>query len=237
MKFARNTILVSLLVVGIWGSIFAYFLFYDTVPSVFVPDIKNLSSEEGIEELKKANLRYSIEYVSGDNNNVIISTNPEVNTKVKEESLIKVFVSKYDAPTWDDYTKQTLSEIKPILEEFTKANAVTFSISYEIDNSYAEGVIMKQSIMAGSEVKEGENIVLTVAKNDNYFLLPDFVGMSEDECFSFLNEKRITFFTIYESSYAPTGTILEQSIVPNTYLLEGNQSTIILKISRGLFLE
>ena len=89
-----------------------------------------------------------------------------------------------------------------------------FTVEYDFDENYADGIIFKQSVEAGTPVeKKGTEIVLTVSRGSKYRELPDLVGKNIDYAKETLYEKYIRYEVKTKiGTYGDPDTVVEMSV-------------------------
>ncbi len=87
-----------------------------------------------------------------------------------------------------DYVGKTIVEVQA---GFKEHNFTTYQIEYETRTDYADGVVVKQSIAPGMEMKNNSSVnvlVLTVSKAPGAVNLPDYSGMKYEDAFDTLKK-------------------------------------------------
>ena len=104
------------------------------------------------------------EYSEDIQENYIISQTPDGNTKAAKGSTVTIVVSKGEevkVSKVPDLKKKTVTSAESALSE---VNLKLGNVSQEYSDSVAEGKVIRQSIEAGTEVKEGTAIDITISK-------------------------------------------------------------------------
>jgi len=164
--------------------------------------------------------------------NRVVKTNPEKGRSIKYGSKITIYKSSGEETfELEDYTGKNSIEIKTILE--TKYGLkVTIEKKEPTDNTkeYDEDEIIGQSLAKGSEVKEGDALVLYVPNIiDTY---PDFVGekwsLSDIETFCSDNGLQINEIpqtVSYSSNYADN-EVIRVNRAPGSKIYKGTTVTV-----------
>lgn len=235
MKIFKSCVIICLIICFCW--IF-YLVIYPKVSKtkeVIVPDVLNIDKNEAIEICLNSKLKTRIQYVEDSSENIIISTNPKANSSVKENSQITLYVSKPKVTRVADYCGIFLDDAIDNIRHFCDDNKVEYFLNYVVDNEKAEGLIINQRPSAKT-IFSNENIFIDVVIHDNVYVMEDFEGKKIEEAISILNAHKLKYKCIYEYSIAPFGTVLSQSIKPNTRVIEGS-AEVVLYISKFLDLE
>ena len=225
--------LVAILILGfLVGSFLSYGKFWSTA-EVVVPDVtgKQMTLARQILEDKKLRVNVAETYDADVPAGQVVSQTPEAGTKVKEQRMITIYVSKGG------------EEIEmPDLKGMTKANAeeklkkigLKLGSVYEQYSSEEAGTVLTQDPRAGSKISKGQTVDITVSKGEKIqkVALPNFAGMSYDAVQSSLAANKLHVGSISKQNSAKTsGTVLEQSPSPGSEVQEG--SAVNLVVSSG----
>lgn len=131
-----------------------------------VPDVVGKTLEEATAALTAAGfvVDEDEEYDETVEKNYIISQSPNGNTKAAKGSTVTIVVSKGEevkVAKVPDLKKKTVTSAESALSE---VNLKLGNVSQEYSDSVAEGKVISQSIEAGTEVKEGTAIDITISK-------------------------------------------------------------------------
>ena len=77
----------------------------------------------------------------------------------------------------EDYVGKTIVEVQQI---FVKHEFTTYKVEYEVRTDYAPGIVVKQNIQEGMEMKNNSSVnvlIITVSKAPDAVELPDYAGM------------------------------------------------------------
>lgn len=223
---------------GIFASLVAILIFIfmiypklTRVPDVKIPDVSNktvvkaeeILQEKGFEVAAKTQSVYDDKIAKGK----VVKTNPEKGRSVKKGTTITLIVSKgKESYKIEDYTGKNVYEVKAKLE--TKdINVIVETKEVTADENYKENLIISQSVEEGTKLKKGDSITLVVPAFVTTY--PDFVGehWSVSNIESFCIKNNITLNkTEQETSSYPEGTVLSQSRVAGTKVVENTPLTI-----------
>ena len=87
-----------------------------------------------------------------------------------------------------NYVGKTIVEVQA---NFKEHNFTTYQIEYETRTDYADGIVVKQSIAAGMEMKNNSSVnvlVLTVSRAPGAVNLPDYAGMKFEDAMDTLKK-------------------------------------------------
>ena len=148
----------------------------NTVKEVVIPDVSNMTILEAEEELKRQGFEIEDNYEYKSSSTIeegrVISTTPiKGATRKKGTKIILKISSGKETVTIDNYIGKAYYEVKALLEA-KKIYVTIDKKSVEDKTQYKENEIIEQSIEPGSELKEGEQIILIIP--DIVDTYPDF---------------------------------------------------------------
>ena len=198
---------------------------------VKVPDVSGMTVSKAEDTLEDAGLTVNskIEEVSSEDvkKNRIIRTDPRSGSTVKEGTRITLYkstgVKTYEL---ENYVNMDIDEVKSILEDMglevkiqeIEPDSTTCSV-------IGQNLVISQSLDEGSEVKSGDEIILTVLKNITF---PDWYLSTEDTVTSWANNACVTVTTEYQdvTDRNLVGKIITQSR-PSGSTVKNNDSVTI----------
>jgi serine/threonine-protein kinase len=121
---------------------------------------------------------------------------------------------------------KTLEEAK----KAAKLRAYTTEVVATIASSeYPSGVVTEQKPAAGSPLKAGGVISITVSAGAEMPRVPDLIGMTLDDAENALTDAGLSLGNVeYRVSDAPLGTVFQQDPVPETSLLQGDDVNLFI---------
>ncbi len=191
-----------------------------------VEDAKRLVTNSGIEiTIEKEEVSQTM--AAGK----IISQSPKASTMVKENSTVKVVVSKgageFPMP---DLVNRKEEDAKKLLDE----KSLLYSVVEEHSDTIPEGYVLRQTPEAGTYIEGSTSVVIYVSsgKESTVVEVPNLLGLSESEAKAALLDLNLTWGDIVEAeSTKPKGYVISQSIRPGIEVKE--QTSIDIKISKG----
>ena len=198
---------------------------------VKVPDVSGMTVSKAEDTLEDAGLTVNskIEEVSSEDvkKNRIIRTDPRSGSTVKEGTRVTLYkstgVKTYEL---ENYVNMDIDEVKSILEDMglevkiqeIEPDSTTCSV-------IGQNLVISQSLDEGSEVKSGDEIILTVLKNITF---PDWYLSTEDAVTSWANNACVTVTTEYQevTDINLVGKIITQSR-PSGSTVKNNDSVTI----------
>ena len=198
---------------------------------VKVPDVSGMTVSKAEDTLEDAGLTVNskIEEVSSEDvkKNRIIRTDPRSGSTVKEGTRVTLYkstgVKTYEL---ENYVNMDIDEVKSILEDMglevkiqeIEPDSTTCSV-------IGQNLVISQSLDEGSEVKSGDEIILTVLKDITF---PDWYLSTEDTVTSWANNACVTVTTEYQdvTDRNLVGKIITQSR-PSGSTVKNNDSVTI----------
>lgn len=228
--------IVFVAIIIILGIVFFVVPSVNNKKAVTVPDCKGLkvsACEKKLQD-KGFEVNTNIKTVASSTvkKNRVVKTNPGKGRSIKYGSKITIYKSKGEETfELEDYTGKNSIEVKTILE--TKYGLeVTIEKKDPSDDSkeYDEDEIIGQSLAAGSEVKEGDSLILYIPNIVEEY--PDFVGekwsLSDIEEFCDKNGLKINEIpekVAYSSSYSDN-EVIRTNRTAGTKIYKGTTLTV-----------
>ena len=219
---------VAVIVIG-------YSVFNDTGATLKCPNLVGKVYNEIIADpdFKSYNITvestdYNSEYKDGE----IYRQSPEAGKTIKEDTVIKVRVSKgAQTMVLENYTNQEFKRVKELL---TGEMGLKVSQVDQPSDNVNEGYIIETIPPAGSNIRTGETITVYVSsgKEVQQVKISDYVGMDYESAEKELRSKGLSVHTSYidSSEYPKKGFVVRQSEKAG-YVDKG--SSITLYISTG----
>lgn len=189
----------------------------DTAPEeVKIPDVSGMSVERAEKALEELGFIVKDEVTEKNSDTVdagdVIETSPKIGRTAKEGATITLIVSKgKNGYVIENYIGQNYHTVKATLE----ANGLVVELKDEEhteEDGIEPNIVISQDIVAGTELKDGEKIILTIPKMVT--LYPDFtVDYTIDAVRSFCKTHNITLKeTTVETTEYKAGSIISQTI-------------------------
>ncbi len=223
---------VGVLVIAVVLGALWYFGFLGGAQDVTVPDLTGMTVEEATSaleavelELGETEMRYSEEPTD-----TVISQTPEPGVDVEAGTAVDVVVSKgaelFPVP---DLTGMTESDA---INAIRNAGFELGDIDREYNKDVDEGKIFAQSPAAGTMVKSGTLITITVSKGTELRKVPDVVGKSKADATSTLKSAGFAVKVTEEfSSTVAKDLVISQSPSAGVSVEVGASVTIV--VSKG----
>ncbi len=130
-----------------------------------------------------------------------------------------------------DVKGKTLVEAEAILKD----NNLDFTLKEEFDAKVPTGTVIKQSPGAGSHVKAGRKIQLTVSKGAEPGVVPDLKGKNLAEATEMLHAAKLAVGkeTVQYKEGAAQGAVLSQDIEAGKKVAAGTKVDLVVNISKG----
>lgn len=130
-----------------------------------------------------------------------------------------------------DVKGKTLVEAEAILKD----NNLDFTLKEEFDAKVPTGTVIKQSPGAGSHVKAGRKIQLTVSKGAEPGVVPDLKGKNLAEATEMLHAAKLAVgkVTVQYKEGTAQGAVLSQDIEAGKKVAAGTKVDLVVNISKG----
>ena len=223
-------ILLTIVAVVIIG-VFIYLIF--VVPKfsekeAIVPDCTGLKVSACQKKLESLGFVVAdkVELVASDEieKNRVVRTNPAAKKKAKAGTTVTIYKSSGEESfTLEDYTGKNYIEVKTILT--TKYGLKVTVEKKDVntsDKEYNEQEIIGQSLAAGSQVKEGDQLILFIPNLVDEF--PNMLeeGWSLEDAEAFCTKYGLTISVVYEETEAyAEGKVISQSRAAGSPIVKG----------------
>ncbi len=190
------------------------------------------NQDDAIAKLKAAGLAEPIIITQSDENvaeGKVISQSVDSGTKVAEGTQITITVSTgpalFNMPN-------VVGSSKANAEKTLSSKGLIVSIQYEKNDNVAEGNVITQSVKAGTSVKKGTNVTLTVSSGKPTILVSNVVGKGKNNAIDILERQgfKVSVLENYDST-VESGKVISQSPAAGTSQIKG--STITIYVSKG----
>ena len=205
-----------------------------TAPKVNVPELVGVELEQAkkqVDELNNKNQKlkltievskeeYNEQYAAG----YIISQDPAGKKEVKENTTIKVVVSKgIEKVKVPKLVGLKESEAVSALE----AAGLKFTVEEETNKKVEAGIVFEQDKEEGTEINKGDTIKIKISAGAKKVQVPSVIGSEEAEAKSKLSKAGFSVTVVYEEDKGKAdGTVLKQSIDAGKEVSEGSSITI-----------
>ena len=222
--------LVSVLIIGfLVGAFLSYGKFWSNA-EVEVPDVvgKQMTLAKQILEAKNLRVKVAETYDSSVPAGQVVSQSPEAGSKVKEQRLVTIYVSKggeeVEMPDLKGMTRSAA-------EERLKKLGLKVGSIYEKYSSEDAGTVIAQDPRSGSKIMKGQSVDITISKGEKAkkVRVPDFTGGTLDAAKSSLSSLKLkTGNVTKQNSRQAEGTIVSQSPAAGTELEEGSSVDFVV---------
>jgi len=227
-KFVAS--LVVILIMGfVVGAFFSYGKFWSTA-EVVVPDVVGRQMNIAKQVLEDSHLRVKLAetYDANVPAGQVVSQYPEAGSKVKEERLVTIYISKggeeIDMP-------DLIGMSKVVAEEKLKNIGLSLGQVTEQYASEEVGTVINQYPRSGSKITKGKTVDIVISKGAKVqkVRMPDFTGRTLESVKENLSSLNLSVGTVTKKiSRQPTGTIIEQSPAANSEVTEGTSVDLII---------
>lgn len=157
--------ILFILVLGLIGVLsYIGYQYYTNKDKVEVPNLIGLNYEQAESRLAEEGLKISkrtVETEDEEEDGLVIKQNKKAGKTVLEGSTIRVTIAEYEnVYEVEDFAGMSIDTVR------TKLNnaGIEYEIEEEYSSEYSQGFIISQNIKAGSKLKAGDEIKLTVSK-------------------------------------------------------------------------
>jgi serine/threonine-protein kinase len=163
----------------------------------------------------------------------VVSQDPKPLTNAPANSKVNLVVSSGKAQAKDvavpDLKGKTQADAEKALAD---VGLIGVASNPEVSTEVQPGQVFKQSIAAGTKVKEGTKIAFTVALAQGETTVPDVAGLTRDDAKKMITDAKLAFdsTTAYHNS-VPEGKVITQSVPAGTKVKQG--TTVSATISLG----
>lgn len=205
-------LLVVLLTGFFVGAFMSYGKFWSTA-EVTVPDVtgKQMTLARQILEDKKLRVNVAETYNADVPAGQVVSQNPTAGSKVKEQRLVTIYVSKGgEEIEMPDLTGLSKSDAEAQLKKM----GLKLGSVYEKYSNEEAGTVIKQDPKAGTKISRGQTVDLTVSKGkqSHKVSVPDVTGVSLDAAKAALQSRGLKVGSVSkQESRQAAGTVVSQS--------------------------
>ena len=207
---------------------------------VIVPDVEGMNSDEALQLIRENNLTPSAdgnvvsEYVEA---GLIVLQSPFGGYYLDEFSVVYLTVSSgqgvieaVDGISTVPYVIWDTQE--DAIEKLRQAGLADPIIETQSDENVAAGMVISQSVDAGTEVDEGTQITIVVSTGPAAFEMPDVVGLTKDEAQKTLAARGLIVTVEYAANNnVAEGNVISQNVAAGTSVKSG--ISVILNVSSG----
>lgn len=205
-------LLVVLLAGFFIGAFMSYGKFWSTA-EVTVPDVtgKQMTLARQILEDKKLRVNVAETYNADVPAGQVVSQNPTAGSKVKEQRLVTIYVSKGgEEIEMPDLTGLSKSDAEAQLKKM----GLKLGSVYEKYSNEEAGTVIKQDPKAGTKISRGQTVDITVSKGkqSHKVSVPDVTGVSLDAAKAALQNRGLRVGSVSkQESRQAAGTVISQS--------------------------
>ena len=214
--FKSKKFIAGLLVVLLAGFFIGAFMRYGkfwSTAEVTVPDVtgKQMILARQILEDKKLRVNVAETYNADVPAGQVVSQNPTAGSKVKEQRLVTIYVSKGgEEIEMPDLTGLSKSDAEAQLKKM----GLKLGSVYEKYSNEEAGTVIKQDPKAGTKISRGQTVDITVSKGkqSHKVSVPDVTGVSLDAAKAALQSRGLRVGSVSkQESRQAAGTVISQS--------------------------
>lgn len=227
-KFIFGLVLVLILGFGV-GAFLSFGKFWST-NEVVVPDVvgKQMTLARQILEDKKLRVNVAETYSADVPPGQVVSQTPEAGSKVKEERLVTIYVSKGgEELTMPDLQGLSKSEAEAKLQKM----GLKLGTVYEKNSDEEAGTVISQDPKAGSKISKGQEVDIIVSKGPKTkkVSVPTVTGATLENAQNALSSRglHVGSVTKQQSSQA-AGTVISQSVAGGSEVEAGTTVDLVI---------
>ncbi|SDB25440.1 PASTA domain, binds beta-lactams [Ruminococcaceae bacterium FB2012] len=198
---------------------------------ITVPDITFESEEEAKAVLEALGLTIKREEEYDDNTEagIVIKQSIALGEQADPGTEITITVSKGAAPF---EMINVVGKQQEDAEKLLKEKGLSVSVEFKKDNAQTKGKVLEQSVKAGTTVKRGDSVTLTVCSHNETVKVPDLAGKTKAEAEKALKQVglKATFSEAYDEKIE-AGKVISQNPKSGANAKDG--STVTVNISKG----
>lgn len=196
------------------------------------PDLIGVKLEDAVKKYKDIEFvedeaEYSTLYDEG----IIISQDPEYETKLEKPYKITVVVSKgAKIVKVPDLVNMDYREAELALDELE----IIHTVQYKESESVPEDIVMKVTPSEGTKVRSNSDLVTLIVSSGvpkEEVEVPDVVGEMREDAEKIIEKAKLTYSIKKVNSTKPEGTVIKQSKDAGEMVAE--KTNIVLSISTG----
>ncbi len=215
------------LLVAVLGGIGAYLYFAQQDEST-VPAVTGLQQERAEAEVRDAGLDpRTTRQASAKPQGVVIAQSPDPGSEVDEGADVRLVVST--GPP-----RETVPDVVGRTEAEAVADLTEAGFEADVTQAFSDrkaGLVVSQEPKAGSNLKEGSAVALTVSKGGKPVSVPDVVGTTSSQATATLRDAGLEVNLVGVPSDQPSGTVVAQSPVAGKQAKTG--ATVRLNVAQA----
>ncbi len=227
-KFIFGLVLVLILGFGV-GAFLSFGKFWST-NEVVVPDVvgKQMTLARQILEDKKLRVNVAETYSADVPPGQVVSQTPEAGSKVKEERLVTIYVSKGgEELTMPDLQGLTKSEAEAKIQKM----GLKLGTVYEKNSDEEAGTVISQDPKAGSKISKGQEVDIIVSKGPKTkkVSVPTVTGATFENAQNALTARGLSVGSVTkQQSSQAAGTVISQSVAGGSEVEAGTSVDLVI---------
>lgn len=199
-----------------------------------VPPVKNLTVAQAQAVIQDAGLGFTTHDVFDDSVNagLIVASTPGAGAQIRKFEGVQLMVSK--GPELFPLPQLTGTPIDAAKQALSNAKMTLGTVTESFSDTVAAGVVMAQDPTAGTPLKHGSPVSLTVSKGPQPIPIPKVVGMTQADAVAALTaagfQPSVADTPVFDRTI-PAGSVVTQNPGAGQSLTRG--STVTLTLSKG----
>ena len=225
-------VVVALLILALFG-LGAWFLAtqaFDQGQPVEMPDVIGMKEEEAVAELEELGLEVTVDTKQNRaREGKVIDQDPAAEEMLEEGDEVTIVVSEGPPPV--EVPDVVGLQVEVAQTEIREARLKT-RVRQEVSEDVPEGEVIEQDPTAGEEVERGTTVVLTVSSGPETVVVPEVIGMTEEEAIEVIQDAGLRVSISREpSNDYEEGIVAAQDPDAGAEVEEGE--TVAILVSQG----
>ena len=130
-------------------------------------------------------IKYQITYIENDKE-VALKTIPYAGTSVMADYVVSLYIGKIMPMAYKSYLGRLYEDVSEEIELMCNNYGLNLKIEYEENDSVVKGMIIRESLVDGSILNQGDELCLTIAVNHLSYFMPNFIGLSIEDALALI---------------------------------------------------
>ena len=198
-----------------------------------MPDLAEKTEAEAIRLLNDLDLGIKIVIRDEIDNTVpegkVVRTEPEAGQTLQRNQEVYIYISLGEKKMPD-----LVGDTKSNAESRLKALNISLKLTFREEESddVEEGYVIRTDPASGSDLNEGDEIIIYISTGSKNTKVPDVIGQSKDSAIAKLEEAELDYYLNYiYDDLVPEGYVISQSVKPGDKVEKG--TTVTIDISLG----
>ncbi|WP_422936337.1 Stk1 family PASTA domain-containing Ser/Thr kinase [Sinomonas sp. P47F7] len=199
-----------------------------------VPPVKNLTVAQAQTLVQQAGFGFTTHDIFDDSVNagLVVASTPDAGAQIRKFQGVELMVSK--GPELFPLAQLTATPLDAAKQTIANAKMALGNVTESYSDTVAAGTVMAQDPAAGTPLRHGSRVSLTVSKGPQPIPIPKVVGMTQADAVAALTaagfQPSVVDTPVFDRTI-PAGSIVTQNPAAGQSLTRG--STVALTLSKG----